>query len=136
MIFLSTKSRRITQRHNGAAGFTLLEVLVALAILAITLTAAFRAIGVATGQAGEVRDRLLAEWVAQDRLANHRVLKEWLDPGKFEGVVEQGGHQFRYEEEIKATPNPLFRRIDVKVFNTGSDSQLTHLTGFMTRAAQ
>ncbi|HEX5125671.1 MAG TPA: type II secretion system minor pseudopilin GspI [Rhodocyclaceae bacterium] len=124
------------RRAHCPGGFTLLETLVALAILAITLTAAFRAIGMASGQASELRDRLLAEWVAQDRLAEHRALRQWLDTGSAEGVVEEGGRSFRYQEEIKATPNPLFRRMDVKVFAAGSDSQLAHMTGFLTRAAQ
>lgn len=53
-------------------GFTLLETLVALAILAIALSAAFRAVGATTGSAEGLRDRLLADWVAQNRLAELR----------------------------------------------------------------
>ena len=42
-------------------GFTLLEVLVALAILAVVLAAGFRAVSLATGSAGELRERLIAD---------------------------------------------------------------------------
>jgi len=117
------------------SGFTLLEVLVALAILAVALTAAARAIGVASSQTEEIRNRMLAEWVAQDRIAEHRALSQWLEPGRSNGTTEQAGITFRYEEEVKATPNPLFRRVDIDVYASGNSSRLAHLTGFLSRRA-
>jgi len=50
-------------------GFTLIEVLIALAILAIALTAAVRAASVATDSANETKLRTLATWIAQNRIA-------------------------------------------------------------------
>lgn len=117
------------------AGFTLLETLVALAILAIALSAAFRAMGVATSQAGEVRTRLVAEWIAQDRLAEHRARNDWLPAGITEGTVEQASEKFDYKEEIKNTPNALFRRIDVTVYRPNTKEQLAVMTGYLTRGS-
>lgn len=116
-------------------GLTLLEVLIAMAILAIALTAAMRAIGVAAGQTEDLRKRMLAEWIALDRIAEHRAFSRWIDPGRANGEIEQAGFQFRYEEDIKATPNPLFRRIDIDVFLAGDSSRLAHVTGFISRRA-
>ncbi|MFA9438271.1 type II secretion system minor pseudopilin GspI [Uliginosibacterium sp. sgz301328] len=116
-------------------GFTLLETLVALAILAVALTAAYRAIGVAAGQAGDVQDRLLAEWIAQDRLAEHRALDDFPEVGAKEGQVTQGGRLFRYREETTAMNNGLFRRMDVRVYRPGEEAPLAHLTGLMAREA-
>ncbi|MCX9157590.1 type II secretion system minor pseudopilin GspI [Niveibacterium sp. 24ML] len=115
-------------------GFTLLEVLVALAILAVVLSAGFRAVGLATGSANDLRERLIADWVAQDRLAEHRAMGRFLEPGVNEGSVTQAGREFRWREEVKATPNALFRRIDIKVSLAGEgDHALSQLSGFLVR---
>jgi general secretion pathway protein I len=115
-------------RRNG--GFTLLEALVALAILAIGLSAGMRSLGVATRAAGELRDRQLADWVAQNRLAELRVFNRFPAIGGAEGDATQGGRAFHWREEVSATANPLFRRVDVRVFAAADDGVLSRLTGF------
>lgn len=120
-------------RHGK--GFTLLEVLVALAIMAIALTAAMRAIGVASNQTEDIRNRMLAEWVAENRIAEYRAFSRWVEPGNNNGEVEQGGVLFHYEESIKGTSNQLFRRIDVTVSKAGNTSRLATVTGFISRQA-
>lgn len=118
-------------------GFTLLEVLVALAILAIALTAVMRAVGIASQQADAVRERMLAQWVAENRLNEHRAKATWLEAGSAaNGEVEQAGLKLSWREEVKATPNPLFRRIEISVFRSGDEARLIMLTGFLSRAAQ
>jgi len=62
-------------------GFTLLETLVALAILAIALTAAFRAMGVTAQTSAELRERLIGDWVAENRLAELRATQAWPPTG-------------------------------------------------------
>ena len=114
-------------------GFTLLEAVVALAILAIGLAATMRALGVATLATGEIRSRQMAEWVAQNRLAELRVKQLFLNEGSNEGEAIQGEQKFRWVEEIKATPNPLFRRVEVKVFAAKQDGVLAQSTGFLVR---
>lgn len=106
-----------------------------MAILAIALTAAMRAIGVASTQTEDIRMRMVAEWVALDRIAEYRSFARWVEPSHSNGEVEQANTRFRYEEEVKATPNPLFRRIDVEVFAIGDNSRLAHVTGFISRRA-
>ncbi|MEC5396392.1 type II secretion system minor pseudopilin GspI [Uliginosibacterium sp. H1] len=121
--------------RTRAFGLSLVECLVALAILAIGITAAYRSIAVAGGQSTELRDRLLAEWVAQDLLAEHRALGHWRDPAVNEGEVEQGGVRFRYREEFRTTayaPNNL-RQVDIRVFRAGEDHALARMTGMITR---
>ena len=118
-------------------GFTLLETLVALAILAIALTAAFRALGVTAQSAAELRERMLGDWVAENRLSELRATATWPSPGVSEGSAEQAGRSYRWREEVKTTPNPLFRRIDVSVFGPDSgEHAIARLTGYVARPLQ
>ncbi|MCL2656460.1 MAG: type II secretion system minor pseudopilin GspI [Betaproteobacteria bacterium] len=122
---------------NRALGFTLLEVLVALAILAIVLSAGFRAVGLATGNVQELRERQLAEWVALNRLASHRIIGEFLDTGTYTGTEQQASYTFEWKEEVQNTPNALVRRTTVRVYRPGDDSHaLSQLAGFMVRPLQ
>jgi general secretion pathway protein I len=119
-------------RCGKRAGFTLVEVLVALAIVAIALLAALRAAGQSTTNVGELRARLLAGWVAENLLAEHRARGDWLPLGIQRGQEREGGIEFGWREEVIATPNPAFRRIDVFVFAEGEDARaLAHYTGFV-----
>ncbi len=113
-------------------GFTLLETLVALAVLAIALAAILRVAGAETRHTEELRLRLLADWVAQNRLALHAARGDWLPPGFQNGEETQAGIRLLWREEISATPNPAFRRIEVGVY-APDDGQhaLRKLTGFL-----
>lgn len=111
-------------------GFTLLEVLIALAVLAIALSAAFRAVGATAGSVEGLKARMLAEWVAQNRLANIRATGAFPPLGRSDGEAEQGTLRFHWREEVKATPNPLFRRVDVSVFDSSDQRELARLSGF------
>ena len=119
-------------RRDRGAGFTLIEVLVALAIVSIALMAALRAAGQGTSNTAELRSRLLAGWVAENRLAEHRARSDWLPLGIQRGTAREGGVEFVWREEIISTPNPAFRRIEIRVY-TGTDEShsLAHLFGFL-----
>lgn len=119
-------------RNRRQAGFTLVEVLVALAIVSIALLAALRAAGQASNSMGELRARLFAGWVAENLLAEHRARGDWLPLGIRRGKESQGGIEFGWREEVITTPNPAFRRVDVFVTSaTASDHALAHVTGFV-----
>lgn len=98
-------------------GFTLLEVLVALVILAIALAAATRTSQMATDSTFIIKQRLIAGWVAENRLARHRAVRDWPDASVTSGDATQAGLTFTWQETVSDTPNPNFRRIEVKVFS-------------------
>ena len=113
------------------SGFTLIEVLVALTIFAVGVLATLRSMGIAVGGSDEQRTRLLAGWVAQNRLAEMRALGRFPPIGANEGTATMGGQRFFWREETKGTPNPLFRRVDVTVHATKGDSYaLSRISGF------
>ncbi|MBI3903317.1 MAG: type II secretion system minor pseudopilin GspI [Nitrosomonadales bacterium] len=120
-------------RTRRQRGFTLLEILVALAILAIALAAILRAAGAQTNHAEALRERLLADWVAQNRLALHAARGDWIATGMQNGEETQAGMRLLWREEINDTPNPAFRRIDVSVFAPDDEQHaLRKLSGFLT----
>ena len=115
-------------------GFTLIEVLVALVIVAVALLASLRAAGQGTNDARELRARLFAGWVAENLIAERRARGEWMPPGIERGQSRQGGQDFAWRMEVSATPNQSFRRVDVAVSPAqGETPVLFRLTGFVTR---
>jgi general secretion pathway protein I len=124
-----------TWRCAKRAGFTLIEVLVALAIVSIALMSALRAAGQGTNNVSELRSRLLAGWVAENLLAEHRARQDWLPLGIQRGSGREGGLDFAWREEVIATPNAAFRRVDVRVFATAEEAHsLAHLAGFIVNS--
>jgi general secretion pathway protein I len=116
-------------------GFTLIEVLVALAILAVALAAAVRSAGVAADTSVELKERLLAGWIAQDRLAEYAVRPLWPDIGTRQASADQGGLRFVWRETVTGTPNPRFRRVEVQVFPAGTpDHAAARLVGYAVRS--
>lgn len=112
--------------------FTLVEILVALAILAIALTAGMRALAQASDTAGALKARTLALWVAQNRLAAAQIALPWPALGNYSGEATQANATFVWQAVVSGTPNPQFRRIDITVAEPGSpDYALAKLTGFL-----
>ncbi|MDP2144732.1 MAG: type II secretion system minor pseudopilin GspI [Gallionella sp.] len=121
---------------NGSSaeyqGFTLIEVLVALAIISIALLASLRIAGGGANSAGELRARVLAGWVAENILAEQRARGVWLPLGMQRGIESQGGIAFVWREEVIDTPNSSFRRVDIRVYTASDESHtLAHLIGFV-----
>ena len=98
---------------SRAVGFTLIEILVAVAILAVALAATTRAAGVATDGALETRQRLLATWALENRVAELRARRAYPDTATTNSTVEQGGLTLAVEQTVSATPNSTIRKVDL-----------------------
>ena len=115
-------------------GFTLVEVLVALAVLALAIAAAVRSNAMSIATAQTVRLKLLSDWVAENRLEEHRARRDWLVVGETEGDTEQDGEALRWRETVSETPNPRFRRLQVRVYQASRPGEvLTQFDGFLLR---
>jgi general secretion pathway protein I len=99
------------------AGFTLLEVLVALVVVGTALGASLRAVGSLTQNSNGLRASMMATWSAENRLAQIRLERYWPPLGRRSFACPQGDLQLTCEEDVLATPNPYFRRVEVSVFD-------------------
>ena len=116
-------------------GFTLIEILVALAVLAIALTAAAHSVGSAVDTTVALRERMLARWVAEDRMADLELRQEWPALDTIEGDAEMGGRKFHWAQETGVTPVAKMRRVEVSVMLPGVKVPLVRLTGFVEQTA-
>jgi len=100
---------------RGARGFTLIEVLVALAVLAIALSAIIKTMSTNTLNSIYLRDRTLAQWVALNKITELQLGKDWPSPGKSDGSTIMGNHEWFWEAEIKTTPYSELNSITLRV---------------------
>ena len=118
-------------------GFTLVEILVALAIVAVALSAGMRALAQASDAASLLKQRTLALWVAQNRLAMMQLAVPWPGLGMDHGTAHEAGSQFSWRQTISSTPNPAFRKIEIVVVDPSMpDYALSSLVGYLGQPAQ
>ncbi|MDO9094310.1 MAG: type II secretion system minor pseudopilin GspI [Rubrivivax sp.] len=111
--------------RSREAGFTLIEVLVALAIVAITLGAGLRAAGVLTDNAQRLSDVIAAQWCAENQLTGLRISRAFPGVGDADFGCEQLGRSYPGKLVTRPTPNPSFRRVDAVVSDAEGRSLLT-----------
>ena len=93
-------------------GFTLIEVLVAVAIVAVALGAGLKAAGALTNNAQRLADVSAAQWCADNQLTGLKLARQFPSVGDTEFACEQLGRAYRGRLVVRPTPNPNFRRVD------------------------
>lgn len=117
-------------RWGFCRGFTLIEVLVALAVVTISLAATLRAAATGADNSLALRERTLARWVAENELARLRLQPALPPPGTSSGESRQAEQAFVWQAEVIETPNPNFRRILVRVRTPESASFVAEVQGY------
>ena len=118
-------------------GFTLVEVLVALAIVSIGMLAVFKVIGDTTFNVAYLRDRSFAAWIADNRITELRLSGEMPSVDETKGDLEFAGRRWHWVQKVATTPVDGLRRIDVSVRREedAEGSALISMAGFIGAAA-
>ncbi|MBN8811203.1 MULTISPECIES: type II secretion system minor pseudopilin GspI [Sphingomonas] len=111
--------------HDGDAGFSLIEALVALAVLAIATVGLMRTVESHIDSTRAMERRTTAMWVAENRLAE----LEAHAPGREQ--VEMMGQQWRVAVARRRTDDPEIERVRIEVFAGAEKSALASLDGFV-----
>lgn len=123
--------------RNRSRGFTLVEVVVALAIVAIGMLAVFKTIGDTINNVSTLRDRSFAAWIADNRITEVRLSGQMPSVDETKGDLEFAGRRWHWVATVSQTPVEGLRRIDVSVRREGDaeDSSLISLAGFIGATA-
>ncbi len=117
-------------RTHGA-GFTLIEVMVALTIVAFSLTAIAASMNQMIDAANTMRDRTYASWIAQNKIAELRLENVTPEVSSTSGEVDYGNGQFEWRAVISETGVEEFYRVDVSISHVGSEYIIRTVTGFI-----
>ncbi|WP_347910174.1 type II secretion system minor pseudopilin GspI [Pseudomonas grandcourensis] len=114
-------------------GFTLLEVMVALAVFATLAAAVLSASQYAVTQRGAVETRLFAAWLADNRL-NELRLQPGLAVGQQQQIVSMDQRDWVLQQHISATSDPRLLQVDIQVSPANSAHALHRASGWMLAA--
>ena len=118
-------------RPAPARGFTLIEVLVALAILSISLLSVAAAMNQMIDAANSLRDRTYADWIAQNKIVEIRLSGVEPETRSSSGEVEYASVDWAWRSVISETGVEDLYRVDVTVSLAGTDYELRTVTGFV-----
>jgi general secretion pathway protein I len=100
---------------NPQRGFTLIEVLVALLIMALAFAAMLRASGLAAENSINLRQRMLAGWMAENRMAWLQSTRVWPALGRTSGNWSEDGRNWVWQQQVSVADQPRMRRIELRI---------------------
>ena len=114
------------------AGFTLLEAMIALVIVALGMMAVNTQLNRYVVSAAFIEQKTLASWIASNKLTDLSVAPQWPALGATEGEVTFAQRQWLWRAEVSATPVENLRRVDVAVFlDDNPELQIHTMSGFL-----
>jgi general secretion pathway protein I len=117
--------------RHPAQGFTLIEVMVALAIVSFSLTAIAASMNQMIDAANSMRERTYASWIAQNKIAELRLANTQPEVSSSTGEVTYANSEWEWRAEVTETGIEGFYRVDVSVSHAGSEYVVRTVTGFL-----
>lgn len=114
-------------------GFTLLEIMAALAILALAMTAVLGGVTQHANHAGYLKEKTIALWIARNRMVETHLEQSWPKEGRSDGETAMAGSDWAWQMEVKATPDEDLRRVEIRIESPNDRGELIQLTGFIPR---
>jgi general secretion pathway protein I len=119
---------------SRSAGFSLLEILIALAVLAIAFVSIQTATITQATHVAYLRDKTLAHWVAMNQMIQLQISKKWPSKGIKSGDDEMGSIKWHWVREIKDTPDDRVREVEIRIYRKkGDESSITSLISFLSQ---
>ncbi len=112
-------------------GFTLLEVMIALAVFAISAIALLSQSNQGITQARYLEEKSYALWIAENKLTELRLAQEWPPTGEKKNQVTQFDRQWSIKTAVSDTGEKSLRRVDVEVSRAGDQGSLSSLRGYI-----
>lgn len=124
-------------KKNKNKGFTLLEVMIALFIVAISLGGVIKVMGNAASNTSRLSNRTFAQWVALNQIAKLQISNEWPKYGSSNGKDEMASQEWRWVQTIIKTSDENVKRIELAVWNKNDSSDASPyvtIVGFLGKA--
>jgi len=114
-------------------GFTLLEVMIALFIVAVALGGVIKVMGNAAANSSRLTSRTFAQWVALNQIAKLQINKEWPSLGEKKGDDEMAGQKWKWVQKAVKTEDENIKRIEISVWNINDTASSPYVTtvGFL-----
>ena len=113
---------------NKKFGFTLIEVVVALAVIAIGMAAVIKATGIVTKNTAQLNERTIAMWVAQNAMAQFELDLEGDADKEIKGSEEMAGVEWHWSKTIDDTQDPDIKRVEIQVRRGKKSSDQVYAT--------
>ncbi len=123
----------LRSKYDGRQGFTLIEVMVALLVITVSLFAIFKSTSSVTWHATYLKEKTIANWVAQNQVALYRSKRTWGPISNTSGQVSMADAEWEWKMHIAKTENPNIRKIDVEVFRDDDEVILGSATGYIAK---
>lgn len=115
-----------SRNASCCSGFTLIEAVVALLIVALGMMAVYMQVSQYAATAAYIEEKTLASWIASNRLTELSVQPQWPELGESEDDVEFAGRQWHYVVEVSETAVENLRRVDVSVARAETPEKIVH----------
>lgn len=121
----------MNRKHQG---FTLIEMLLALAVFAYAASSILAVLGQTAKNLSEIETMTFASWVANDRLMEVQVDNTWPPKDKEKGERELAGKKWYWQQRVEKTEDPNLRKIEVEIkTDKASQSSVYTLSTFVTK---